>query len=77
MDHKKPLIPAGEFAAMLIFLGGLVMSEVTAMFGVAILFKAIRHGTISQELGMLGIAGCLCYLLVTISWLYLRILNQE
>ena len=77
MSLKKPLIPAREVAAMIIFLAGLIMSEVTAVLGVVFIFKALRHETISHELGMLGMSGCFCYLIITISWLYLRLFNQD
>jgi len=62
---------------MIIFLSGCILSLVIAILGVFILFQAIRHNTISQELGILGMSGCFCYLMVSLSWLYLKLINQE
>lgn len=66
-----------EVAAMILFLAGLVMSEVTAVLGVILIFQGLRYGTISHEMGMLGMSGCFCYLVITISWLYMKLINQE
>ena len=77
-DHYQPSTynnrpPVGEILAMILFLAGLVMSLVCSIAGAFLLFQATRAETISQETGIVGITGCFCFLVVSLSWLYLRL----
>ena len=75
--YDQHRIPTGEILAMIIFLAGLVMSLVCSIAGAFLLLRATTAGVISQETGIVGITGCLCFLLVSLSWLYLKIHNLD
>ena len=77
MAYKIHTTTPGEIIALIIFLAGWILALLSANLGVLILFLAIKHGTISPELGMLGMSGCLCFLMISIPWLYMKLLNQD